>query len=211
MDRKQFLAIVKKHFQKYGLSEKVLGEITSLIQNHFGEDEATEELVLEQLKIYEPMAKSFQSEIDSRVATARKERTTADDAAETEEEEGADTEPASGKKPKDTTRSMLEKLMQKIDNLEKGQSVKSNNETAVARLKELKMTDKEIEAAMYGRNFETADSVDEFVSKQSELYEEIVKDRVKGSAGEGFSPMSSGGHYSKASIAKDIEEFNKIY
>lgn len=210
MDRKQFLAIVKKHFLKYGLSEKTLGEITTLVQNSFGEDEATEETVLEQLKAYEPMAKAFQSEIDSRVANASKskDRTTAETTAD-DEEEDIDTGSASGKKPKDTTKSLLEKLITKIDNLERGQSVKSNNETAVAKLKELKMSDREIEAAMFGRNFETAEAVEDFVNKQSELYEEILKDRVKEQAGEGFSPMSNGGNYSKASVKNDIEEFNK--
>ncbi|WP_394265185.1 hypothetical protein [Bergeyella zoohelcum] len=203
MDKKQFLAIVKKHFLKFGFSNKVLGEISALVD--FTENETTEEEIIEQLKRYEPIAKSFQSELDTRLAKGRK--TDTDSAANGEDEE--DNTSASGTKTKDATNATLEKILERLDKIEKGAVVKTNNEKATTKLKELGFTDKEIESAMFERNFETEDSVEEFVKKQSEILEDILKERVRENAGNGLHPHSSGANYSKAAIEKDIEEFNK--
>lgn len=208
MTKEEFLQIVKKHFLKFGFSEKVLSEIAALVKSSFNEDdELTNEAVAEKLKAYEPIAKSFQSEIDQRVSKA-KEKTMSEDAADEEEEEQPK-HSASDKRL--TQRELIEKLFEKIETLEKGQSVKTNNEKAVQRLKELKMSDREIEAAMFGRNFETEKSMTEFVEKQEELYKEILKDRAQEQAGNGFLPQSSNGNVSKESIQSAIDHFNKNF
>ncbi len=203
MDKKQFLAIVKKHFLKFGFSNKILGEISALVD--FTENETTEEEIIEQLNRYEPIARSFQSELDTRLAKGRK--TDTESAANGEDEEGKTSTPST--KTEDTTKATLDKILERLEKMEKGTAVKTNNDKATTKLKELGFSEKEIESAMFGRNFETEESVDGFVNKQSEIFEDILKERVKGNAGDGFRPQSSGANYSKAAVEKDIEEFNK--
>lgn len=202
MSKAKFLQIIKAYFKKFGLSESTLGEITKLIEGSYTEN-STEEEITEQCKSYEALAKVLQSEIDARVTSAvekvKKEQAPNKQGAEKEQPE-----------PKDND--YLKKILERLDNIEKGQVVKSLNEKAVARLKDLKMTDKEIESAMFGRNFDNEESLNEFVTKQAEIYEEIVKERVSNNAGNGFPPMSpTGNSVSNTAIKNDIDEFNKHY
>ncbi|MSN81954.1 hypothetical protein D1Y73_02635 [Riemerella anatipestifer] len=202
MTKAEFLQIIKKHFTKFGLSESTLGEITKLIEGSYTENSTAEEII-EQCKSYESLAKVLQSEIDTRVSSA---------VEKVKKEQAPDKKSGADKEAEPTIGEYLKQISERLDNIEKGQVVKSLNEKAVARLKELKMTDKEIEAAMFGRNFENEESLNEFVTKQTEIYEEIVKERVSNSAGNGFSPMSSSGNGVKnTAIKNDIEEFNKQY
>ncbi|MEJ8582500.1 hypothetical protein ACXA18_03030 [Riemerella anatipestifer] len=202
MTKAEFLQIIKKHFTKFGLSESTLGEITKLIEGSYTENSTAEEII-EQCKSYESLAKVLQSEIDTRVSSV---------VEKVKKEQAPDKKSGADKEAEPTIGEYLKQISERLDNIEKGQVVKSLNEKAVARLKELKMTDKEIEAAMFGRNFENEESLNEFVTKQTEIYEEIVKERVSNSAGNGFSPMSSSGNGVKnTAIKNDIEEFNKQY
>ena len=96
--------------------------------------------------------------------------------------------------------------------MEKGQVSAGLNQSAMEKLKALKMTDKEIEAVMFGRSFETEEAVNDFIGKQSEIYEEILSSRHKENAGSGFNTMSGqGGTYKKEAMEQDIAEFNKVY
>ncbi|WP_018674848.1 hypothetical protein [Riemerella columbina] len=203
MTKAEFLRIIKAHFTKFGLSESTLGEITKLIEGSYTENSTAEEII-EQCKNYESLAKVLQSEIDTRVTSAvekvKKEQVP-------DKKSGADKDQS---EPKNND--YLKKILERLDNIEKGQVVKSLNEKAVVRLKDLKMTDKEIESAMFGRNFDNEESLNEFVTKQAEIYEEIVKERVSNNAGNGFPPMSpTGNSVSNTAIKNDIDEFNKHY
>ncbi|MBO4234084.1 hypothetical protein FO675_07180 [Riemerella anatipestifer] len=202
MTKAEFLQIIKKHFTKFGLSESTLGEITKLIEGSYTENSTAEEII-EQCKSYESLAKVLQSEIDTRVNSA---------VEKVKKEQAPDKKSGADKEAEPTIGEYLKQISERLDNIEKGQVVKSLNEKAVARLKELKMTDKEIEAAMFERNFENEESLNAFVTKQTEIYEEIVKERVSNSAGNGFSPMSSSGNgVENTAIKNDIEEFNKQF
>ncbi|AQY21344.1 hypothetical protein [Riemerella anatipestifer] len=202
MTKAEFLQIIKKHFTKFGLSESTLGEITKLIEGSYTENSTAEEII-EQCKSYESLAKVLQSEIDTRVSSA---------VEKVKKEQAPDKKSGADKEAEPTIGEYLKQISERLDNIEKGQVVKSLNEKAVTRLKELKMTDKEIEAAMFGRNFENEESLNEFVTKQTEIYEGIVKERVSNSAGNGFSPMSSSGNgVENTAIKNDIEEFNKQF
>ncbi|MRM83370.1 hypothetical protein [Riemerella anatipestifer] len=202
MTKAEFLQIIKKHFTKFGLSESTLGEITKLIEGSYTENSTAEEII-EQCKSYESLAKVLQSEIDTRVNSA---------VEKVKKEQVPDKKSGADKEAEPTIGEYLKQISERLDNIEKGQVVKSLNEKAVARLKELKMTDKEIEAAMFERNFENEESLNAFVTKQTEIYEEIVKERVSNSAGNGFSPMSSSGNgVENTAIKNDIEEFNKQF
>ena len=181
------LSIAKKHFRKYGLSESVIKTIVALIPD---EEEATEETITEQLQAYEPLAKSFQAEAERRVSLAVKGlKPEPKEVEPTPKEEG---------EPKDPVLEALGNITKRLEAMEK--------------LKALKMTDKEIEAVMFGRSFETEEAVNDFIGKQSEIYEEILSARHKENAGNGFNTMSGqGGTYKKEAMEQDIAEFNKVY
>ena len=146
------------------------------------EEEATEETITEQLQAYEPLAKETEP---------------------TPKEEG---------EPKDRVLEALGNITKRLEAMEKGQISAGLNQSAMEKLKALKMTDKEIEAVMFGRSFETEEAVNDFIGKQSEIYEEILSSRHKENAGSGFNTMSGqGGTYKKEAMEQDIAEFNKVY
>lgn len=193
------LNIAKKYFRKYGFSEKVLGEIVALLPN---DENATEETILEQLQAYESIAQSFQNEIERRVSIIQKKYEQPNpEPADPKTEAGANNE----------TLNLLKEMNQRLNAMEKGQISATLNNTAVERLKALQMNEKEIEAVMYGRNFETSEAVDDFVEKQSEYYKDIIATRTKDNAGNGFRPQSGASEYTKADIEQDIAEFNKQF
>lgn len=202
------LKIVKKQFQKFGLSEKSLKEIANLVEKTLsGNEELTEEQVTEQVKTFEPIAKSFQSEVERRVSEAKKGTNGSNGSDDESEEQGG----SAGGEKGGNSNEMLKQILNRLDGIEKGQAVKTNNQTAIAKLKELKLTESEIESVMYGRNFETAEQVEEFITKQTEIYETITAERLKNNAGNGFNPMSASGNYSKQEIQQDVEDFNKQF
>ena len=194
------LKIAKRTFQKYGLSEKVLSEIVALLPEV---EDATEETIIEQLQAYELIAKSFQSEIERRLASTKKKDNEPN--PKNDEDEGK-----SDNNNNDTIKLLL-KLNERLDKMEKGQISSTLNQSAIEKLKAIKMTDKEIEAVMFGRSFETEEAVEEFVTKQSEYFEEITATRLKDNAGGGFNPKGSQGEYSKKAMEQDVEEFNKQF
>lgn len=195
------LSIAKKHFRKYGLSESVIKTIVALIPD---EEEATEETITEQLQAYEPLAKSFQAEAERRVSLAVKGlKPEPQEVEPTPKEEG---------EPKDPVLEALGNITKRLEAMEKGQISAGLNQSAMEKLKALKMTDKEIEAVMFGRSFETEEAVNDFIGKQSEIYEEILSSRHKENAGSGFNTMSGqSGTYKKEAMEQDIAEFNKVY
>ncbi|WP_222931957.1 hypothetical protein, partial [Elizabethkingia miricola] len=69
MNRQELLKITRKHFNKFGLSAKSLGEITTLIEGSLDEN-STDEDAIEQCKRFEPLASSYQADIDTRVTSA---------------------------------------------------------------------------------------------------------------------------------------------
>lgn len=198
------LSIAKKHFRKYGLSESVIKTIVALIPD---EEEATEETITEQLQAYEPLAKSFQAEAERRVSLAVKGLK-----SEPQEVEPKQPNPQEKTEPKDPVLEALGNITKRLEAMEKGQVSAGLNQSAMEKLKALKMTDKEIEAVMFGRSFETEEAVNDFIGKQSEIYEEILSARHKENAGNGFNTMSGqGGTYKKEAMEQDIAEFNKVY
>ncbi|KUJ56443.1 hypothetical protein [Chryseobacterium aquaticum] len=196
--------IVKKHFLKNGLSEKALQGLSDSITGSLGEN-ATDEEITAQCVVFEPFAKTFQSEIDARVAAATKKK-----GQEGKSGEGADEEP----KPEEgkTTDPLLlavQKLTETVQGLKTEKAVETNNQKVINGLKALKMTDKEIESVMLGRSFENEDGIEEFVTKQGEYYSEILQSRTEAAAGEGYIAPSSVGNQSQAQKKADVEAFNK--
>lgn len=195
--------IVKKHFLKNGLSEKALQGLSDSITGSLGEN-ATDEEITAQCVVFEPFAKTFQSEIDARVAAATKKKE-----QEGKSGEGADPEP----KPEEgkTTDPLLlavQKLTETVQGLKTEKAVETNNQKVINGLKALKMTDKEIESVMLGRSFENEDGIEEFVTKQGEYYSEILQSRTEAAAGEGYIAPSSVGNQSQAQKKADVEAFN---
>lgn len=209
MDKKELSRITKKHFTKFGLLPKSLGEITNLIEGSTDEN-STEEEVIELCKTYEPLAKSLQTDIETRVTTAVEKAKKGPEGAGSGD--GATDEPNPGNQPpassNEAVLAAIAALSTEVTNMKKGQSVLTNNETVVAALKELKMSEKQIESTMLGRSFETAESATEFIEKQTELYTEISKEQVHERAGSGFAPMGSGGNVTKTQKEADITAFN---
>lgn len=196
--------IVKKHFLKYGLPASVLQSISDLVMGSH-EENATEEEISETCKSYDSFAKSFQSEVDTRVTKARKEQTVGKEDSDDDDKDDKKDNPSS-----DPVKAMLEKLLTKVTALESENNAKTYNQKASQKLKELKMNDAEVNAAMYGRNFQNDNDVDEFVEKQGEFYGEILKTRVEADLGDGTKPPGSKGESSMESFKKDVEAFNKI-
>ena len=123
-----------------------------------------------------------------------------------------DTIPAGTPKQNSALEESILKLQQTVENLQKERISGDLGAAVRTKLKEtLKMTDKEIESVMYGRTFESAEQVEEFVTKQEELYQDITKERIEHQAGSGFVPMISQGNVNKAAIENDIKEFNEKY
>lgn len=210
MNRQELLKITKKHFNKFGLSAKSLGEITTLIEGSL-EENSTDEDAIEQCKRFEPLASSYQTDIDTRVTSAV-EKATKKGPEGAGSGEGANDEPNPGNQPpansNEAVLAAIAALSTEVTNMKKGQSVQTNNETVVAALKELKMSEKQIESTMLGRSFETAESATEFIEKQTDLYAEIAKEQVSERAGSGFAPMGSGGNVTKTQKEADITAFN---
>lgn len=203
---------VKKFFLKNGLSAKALQALSDSVMGSL-EENATEEEITDKCKLFEPLAKTFQSEADSRVQAALKKK---EQEEEEEEEEGAgDTEPKPGKTTKKVTTDPLlaaiETLTKTVQGMKTEQVVKTNNQKVIAGLKELKMTDKEIESVMYGRSFDKEEDIEDFVTKQGEYYSEITQGRAETAAGEGYKPTTSVGNQTAAQKQADMESFNKAF
>ncbi|AZB23598.1 hypothetical protein EG339_02660 [Chryseobacterium bernardetii] len=204
---------VKKFFLKNGLSAKALQALSDSVMGSL-EENATEEEITDKCKLFEPLAKTFQSEADSRVQAAlkKKEQEGNDD----DEEQGAvDPEPKPGKSPKKVTSDPLlaaiEALTKTVQGMQTDQKVQSNNQKVIEGLKELKMTEKEIESVMYGRSFEKEEDIEDFIAKQGEYYSEITQGRAEATAGEGYKPTTSVGNQTPAQKQADIDSFNKAF
>ncbi|AZA91135.1 Uncharacterised protein [Chryseobacterium nakagawai] len=204
---------VKKFFLKNGLSAKALQALSDSVMGSL-EENATEEEITDKCKLFEPLAKTFQSEADSRVQAAlkKKEQEGNDD----DEEEGAgDPEPKPGKSPKKVTTDPLlaaiETLTKTVQGMQTEQVVKTNNQKVIEGLKELKMSEKEIESVMYGRSFEKEEDIEDFVTKQGEYYSEITQGRAEAAAGDGYKPVTSVGNQTAAQKQADMESFNKAF
>lgn len=197
--------IVKKHFLKYGLPASVLQSISALVMGSLDEN-ATEEEIIDSAKTYDDFAKSFQSEVDSKVAKARKEQSV-------EEGNGSDDKnrTVSGNEGDDETKMLIKQLLQKVENLESDKINKSYQERVTERLKAIKMTDSEINATLYGRKFKSDEEVEDFVTKQEEFYAEILKSRTEQTIGNGGRPPVSQGASSKEALKQEIESFNERY
>lgn len=203
---------VKKFFLKNGLSIKALQALSDSVMGSL-EENATEEEITDKCKLFEPLAKTFQSEADSRVQAALKKK---EQEGNDEEEEGAgDPEPKPGKTTKKVTNDPLlaaiETLTKTVQGMQTEQVVKTNNQKVIEGLKELKMTEKEIESVMYGRSFEKEEDIEEFVTKQGEYYSEITQGRAEANAGDGYKPVTSVGNQTQAQKTADMESFNKAF
>ncbi|MDF2931219.1 MAG: hypothetical protein K0R36_550 [Chryseobacterium sp.] len=198
--------IVKKHFLKNGLSEKALQGLSDSITGSLGEN-ATDEEITAQCVVFEPLAKTFQSEIDARVTAATKKKE-----QEGKTVEGATTEPATEPgKDADPLLLAIQELSKTVKGLQTEKAVETNNQKVINGLKALKMTDKEIESVMLGRSFEAEDGIEEFVAKQGEYYSEILQTRTEAAAGEGYVAPSSVGNQNQAQKKADVEAFNKTF
>ena len=201
--------LVKKHFLKNGLPMGVLQSINGMIEKSITND-STDDEVIEICKAYDAFAKSFQSEVDAKVAKAKKVASSKN--AEDEEDEDEEEQPVQVKKPKSKTSKtdeLLLKLIEKVERLENEKVSSSLIDKATAKMKELKMTDSEIKALLHGRTFEDEEQVNSFIETQSELYEEVLKERVSLNLGNGNKPASAKGEISLESFKQDLEQFNK--
>ena len=198
---------VKKYFNKIGFSAATLQVLSDMVTGSLGEN-ATEDEINDKCKEMEPLTKSFQSELDSKVAAARK----APEKKSGEEEPEGKGNPAGTPSTDDPTLQAIQKLQETVNQLQKEKLSGDFGATVKTKLKDdLKMTEKEIESVMYGRNFESEDQVTDFISKQEEFYADITKTRTEEKAGNGFIPMSSKGDVSKTAIENDIRAFNEKY
>lgn len=201
---------VKKFFLKNGLSAKALQALSDSVMGSL-EENATEEEITDKCKLFEPLAKTFQSEADSRVQAALKKK---EQGEGEDDDEGADdikTEPKSKKVTTDPLLAAIETLTKTVQGMQTEQVVKTNNQKVIEGLKELKMTEKEIESVMYGRSFEKEEDIEDFVTKQGEYYSEITQGRAEATAGDGYKPVTSVGNQTAAQKQADMESFNKAF
>lgn len=199
MNEKEFKLAVKKHFQKFGFSEKVLDSLLTTLQP---EDltEMNEEGVTDLCTKFEPLASTFQKETDIRVQSAIKKVKGDTSDPDPEDEEEVD----------NPVLKALQALTDKVANLERGKTVGTNNELVLKGLQALKMTPSEIKSVMYGREFDDTEDATSFLETQSETYQEVLKERAEQSAGDGYNPhRASGNNYTKSQITADVEAFNK--
>lgn len=194
------LSVLKKHFSKYGLSEKALGEIYKLMQGQIT-DQSTDEQIIELCKGYEPLAKVFQSEMD---ALRTKGKGQQDTGAE------QNTSATETKQENDLFK-LIADLKSEIQGLKKEQTASVLLSSAKNRLKEAKFTEKEIEAILLGRSFENEEGLNDFITKQTALYEEITKERLETQAGSGTQPPTGSGKPSEQTLKNDFEAFNKMF
>lgn len=200
--------LVKKHFLKYGLPASVLQSINGIISTSIT-DESTEDEVIEICKTYDAFAKSFQSEVDAKVAKARKESSKSKSQDDDDDEEEEEVEKPKSKSKPSKLEQMLATVLEKVDKLEKEKVSTSYQEKATTKLKDLKLTDSEIKALLHGRTFTTDEELDEFVEVQAQLFEEVSRERVALNLGNGNRPANGGGETSLESFKADLEAFNK--
>lgn len=193
MDEQTFREIIKKHFQKYGLSKEAQGEIFNLLAGSVSET-TTEAEAVELASKYEPMARVYQSDLDARVTQATEKVKKG-----LQSKEEGDNNPVL---------LQVQELITKISDLEKKEVLKTNTQRVTAELKKLNLSEKEIEANIYGRTFETQEQIDEYITKQSELYADITKERLETLAGGGIVPLS-GGSSIASQVKNDIDKFNE--
>lgn len=193
MDEQTFREIIKKHFQKYGLSKEAQGEIFNLLAGSVSET-TTEAEAVELASKYEPIARVYQSDLDARVTQATEKVKKG-----LQSKEEGDNSPVL---------LQVQELITKISDLEKKEVLKTNTQRVTAELKKLNLSEKEIEANIYGRTFETQEQIDEYITKQSELYADITKERLETLAGGGIVPLS-GGSSIASQVKNDIDKFNE--
>lgn len=193
MDEQTFREIIKKHFQKYGLSKEAQGEIFNLLAGSVSET-TTEAEAVELASKYEPIARVYQSDLDARVTQATEKVKKG-----LQSKEEGDNNPVL---------LQVQELITKISDLEKKEVLKTNTQRVTAELKKLNLSEKEIEANIYGRTFETQEQIDEYITKQSELYADITKERLETLAGGGIVPLS-GGSSIASQVKNDIDKFNE--
>lgn len=210
-DKKQTIMhnVVKQEFSKFGFSTEVMETISKMVTDEAGA-EATDEVIKEKLKIYEPLAKTFQSEIDARVTKAKQTATSTQQQPTQEQGESGAGEQSANPNPTEEVPAWAKAMMSKLDAFEKKEIVTQKNEITRTKLKELKMTDAEINAVMYGREFKDDNEIDTFVTQQGEFFKDILSTRVSEQLGDGNPPAPSQGATDLESFKKDLEKFNKI-
>lgn len=207
MNKEDFQRAVAAHFQKFGFTKRIMDTIQTTLMPEDLED-VTAEQVTEICQAYEPLAKAFQSETDARVQTAieKAKKGNQSDRSDQNNRSDQDEDEDNG----DQTEDRYQALMQRLERLEKEKTMEQTRSTVAKALEALKMTPAEVRSAMLGRSFESEDEALNFIDQQSEIYEEITKERAEHNAGEGFSPgQADGGSYSKKQIEADVEEFNR--
>ena len=170
---------IKKFFEKYGLPSKVLQSINDRIMSS-GED-LTEDQIRDKCKDYEVIAKSFQSEVDSRVTSALEKRT---------KEKDVDVDPVkkledeTSKKDEGSETNLLlnaiKQLQSDIHALKSEKVETSLINSATDQLKQLGKNEIEIRGLLHGRKFNSTEELDSFMEFQKEIHSEIVKQEPNG-------------------------------
>ena len=201
--------VVKSHFQKYGLPKQTLESLESLILNSV-EDKEDENKVKEACGKFDGLAKSYQKDWLNKLNEVKN---TSED-----EDQGDSDEISTEPKKKDSNnnnemKELLQKLYSKVEKLESDKIATSLNAKVSDRLKDLKLTDAEVNAVMYGRKFMNDEQVEDFLSKQEEYFADIVKDRVSESTASGQEMPGggeTGGSASIDAIVKNYKESNEL-
>lgn len=195
--------VIKGFFKDFGLPNEVLQSINNQIMDSLKED-FTDEDIKSSCKNFESLAKSFQSTVDARVTSALEKRKVKKEKPETPEPTGGDGD-------NDDRLTKLEKLIQgvaaNIDSLKNERINESLIEQATKKLKEIKMTDSEIRGVLHGREFTTAEAVEEFVNIQSEIHKETLKGRQREELGGGYNPEQSNNKPDLESFKNDVKNF----
>lgn len=196
--------IVKDYFKNYGLPKAVLQSINDQISLTLGDEPTDEDLSVECAK-YTLLAKSFQSEVDSRVTAGLAKHRAEGGSQGNDDPEVVPTETNQFKE----LQSMIAGLTSSIAELKTEKVSSTLSESATKKLKGIKMTDSEIKGLLFGRKFKTDDEVTEFVEAQSEIHAENLKDRQKESLGNGTEPTRSMGKADVIQMTSDVDEFKK--
>lgn len=200
--------IVKNYFKNFGLPKEVLETINNQVMDSLGED-FTDSDIENACGGFDDLAKSFQSTVDARVNSALAKRDKKESKPETPEPTGGE----GGGSNEDDKISRLEKIIQtmaaNIDSLKNEKINESLTKQATNKLKEIKMTDSEIRGVLHGRQFKSADEVEDFVNAQSEIHEETLKARQKEQLGDGDNPRKSFSHSDNENFRKEVKEFLK--
>lgn len=195
---------VKKYFTKFGFSDRVLQVLSDSVTGSIEDIEnATEDEINEASKNYETLAKSFQSEIETRVALDRKR---------SGKKKGVETEEIEDDEDKTKVDPNLKAIMDRLERMEKANvSGDLNKKVSDALKTNHNLSDNQISAILHGRSFGTSDEVDEFLEAQKTFQETIQQETIERKAGSGYAPPGSKGDVTKASVENDIKSFNEKY